>query len=71
MTLDLKSKPVVSNTQALQERIRELEQQLLDKDHELALFMDKYHAYPWCCDYAAASHGWHHMESCKKYVVTD
>lgn len=35
--------------------------------HELAILMDQFHMYPWCCEYAGNSRGFRHNHSCKNW----
>jgi hypothetical protein len=48
-----------------------LMKQLVDTQHELALLMDRYKLYrgAWCCDQVAATNGWHHVPTCKNWVL--
>lgn len=44
--------------------IQQLEQQLFETQHELAIRMNILHEYPWCCAEAKNSNGWHHNIKC-------
>jgi len=50
--------------------IQQLEQQLFETQHELAIRMDRLHEYPWCCDFARGSNGWQHDANCKNWTLT-
>ncbi|AUM59677.1 hypothetical protein HOS55_gp075 [Pseudomonas phage PMBT3] len=52
-----------------EEKIEQLEQQLRDMEHELALLMNKYYRKPWCCKFAASTNGWNHDSGCKNFVL--
>lgn len=46
-------------------------QTLLELQHELAILHDTFKLYPgaWCCETARRSNGWHHVSTCKNWVL--
>lgn len=42
-----------------------------DAEHELALIMNTYHLYPWCCKLASNTRGWNHDFDCKNFRQCD
>lgn len=52
-----------------EEKVKQLEQELRDMRHELALLMNKHYRKPWCCKFASSTNGWNHDSHCKNFVV--
>ena len=52
-----------------EEKVKQLEQELRDMRHELALLMNKHYRAPWCCKFASSTNGWNHDSHCKNFVV--
>lgn len=59
--------------EAANERIRKLEKLLLATQHDLAIWINDFRAWPgaWCCERARGTNGWHHEGSCKNFGDVD
>lgn len=49
--------------------VEDLLAEIRERVHEIAILMNDFHVYPWCCKRAGSSNGWHQGSDCKNWVM--